>query len=54
MRLYVARRTRRDFIIEAGRQSKAIAARAADPATDEAAVMRELEANLADIMDEIP
>lgn len=53
MRVYVARRGRRDFIAEARRQSEAIAVRAADQATDEAAVMRELEANLADIMDEI-
>lgn len=46
MRVYVARRERRAFAAEAHSQSAAAAAAAADPATDEAAVMRELEADL--------
>jgi hypothetical protein len=46
MRLYVARRERRAFAAEARRQSLAAAAAAADPASDEAAVMREIEADL--------
>jgi hypothetical protein len=36
-----------DFAAEARRQSEAIAARAADPNSDKAAVMRELEPNFA-------
>jgi hypothetical protein len=46
MRVYVARRERRAFAAEARRQSLAAAAAAADPKSDEAAVMRELEADL--------
>jgi hypothetical protein len=46
MRVYVARRERRAFVAEARRQSLAVAALAADPRSDEAAVMRELEADL--------
>jgi hypothetical protein len=46
MRAYVARRERRAFSAEARRQSLAAAAAAADPVSDEAAVMRELEADL--------
>jgi len=48
MRSYVERRKRRDLAAEARRQSEVIAARAADPSSDEAAVMRELEASLAE------
>jgi len=46
MRVYVARRERRAFAAEAHRQSVAAAAAAADPQSDEAAVLRELEADL--------
>jgi len=46
MRAYVARREQRAFAAEAHRQSLAAAAAAADPRSDEAAVMRELEADL--------
>ena len=46
MRIYVARRDRRAFSAEAHRQSVAAAAAAAVPESDEAAVMRELEADL--------
>jgi len=46
MRVYVARRERRAFTVEARRQSLAVADAAADPASDEAAVMREIEADL--------
>ena len=52
MRLYVARKKRRAFVAAARRQSTSIANRAADPASDEAAVMRELEANLDTLDDE--
>ncbi len=44
MRAYVARRERRLFELEARRQSLAVAARARDPKSAEAAVMREIEA----------
>jgi hypothetical protein len=47
MRAYIARRKRLEFAAEADRQSKAIAARAADPDSDESAVLRELDAHLA-------
>jgi hypothetical protein len=46
MRVYVARRDRRAFAAAARRQSQAAAAVADDPRSDEAAVMRELEADL--------
>ena len=46
MRVYVARRERRAFAAAARRQSLAAAAVAADMHSDEAAVMRELEADL--------
>jgi hypothetical protein len=46
MRVYVARRERRAFAAEAHRQSVAAAVTAGDPDSDEAAVMRELEAEL--------
>ena len=46
MRIYVARRERRAFAAAARHQSLAAAAVAADPRSDEAAVMRELEADL--------
>ncbi len=46
MRVYVARRERRAFAAAARRQSLAAAAVADDPRSDEAAVMRELEADL--------
>ncbi|MDP4027149.1 hypothetical protein Q8W71_31720 [Methylobacterium sp. NEAU 140] len=46
MRAYVDRRQRRVFEAEAERQSRAIAARAQDPESDEAQSMRELDALL--------
>ena len=46
MRAYVARRERRAFEAEARRQSHSIAERARDPSSDEAAMMRELAAEL--------
>ena len=46
MRAYIERRRRRDFAAEAHRQSVSIAARAADPSSDDALVMRELAAHL--------
>jgi hypothetical protein len=46
MRAYVRQRERRAFELEAQRQSLVIAEAAADPHSDEAAVMRELEAAL--------
>jgi hypothetical protein len=48
----VSRRQRRAFESEAHRQSLAAAALAQDPASDEAAVMRELEADLAEFANE--
>ena len=45
MRVYVTRRQRRAFAAEAHRQSAAAAIAAAEPRSDEAAVMRELEAD---------
>jgi hypothetical protein len=52
MRVYIDRRRRRDFAAEAHRQSVSIAARAADPDSDEAAVMRELDAHLGGLADD--
>ncbi len=52
MRSYVANRRQQNFLAEAERQSQAIAARAQDPNSDEAAVLRELDGNLADLADE--
>jgi predicted transcriptional regulator len=46
MRHYVARHQAAAFAAEAHRQSAAIAARAADPASDEAAVLAEMDAHL--------
>lgn len=46
MRAYVTYRKRRAFTADARRQSLVVAAAAADPDGDEAAVMRELEADL--------
>jgi len=46
MRAYVARRSRRAFAAEAQRQSRAIAARARDPESDEARSLQELDALL--------
>jgi hypothetical protein len=46
MRRYVAQKEREIFEVEARRQSLAIAARAGDPASDEAAVMREIAAEI--------
>jgi hypothetical protein len=43
MRAYVDRHRQRAFAAEAQRQSRLIAARAADPASDEAEVMRWIE-----------
>jgi hypothetical protein len=48
MRAYVRQRERRAFEAEARRQSLLIARRAQDPDSDEAQVMREIEADLAD------
>lgn len=48
----IALERRRAFAAEARRQSLAIAERARDPSTDEHALMRELEAELADPGDE--
>jgi antitoxin component of MazEF toxin-antitoxin module len=48
MRAYVKVRERRAFEVEARRQSLLIAEAARDPNSDEAAVMREIEAELAD------
>jgi len=45
MRAYVQRRERRVFVAEARRQSRAIAARAADPGTDDYTVMQEIAAD---------
>lgn len=52
MRAYIERRKRRDFAAEAHHQSVAIAARAADPGSDEAAIMRELDAHLDELADD--
>src|SRR5271156_5470461 len=46
MRSYVQHRQRRAFEAEARRQSRAIAARAEDPRTDDYAVMQEIAAEL--------
>lgn len=48
MRAYVKQRERRAFEAEARRQSLEAAKAAADPTSDEYAVMREVEAELAD------
>jgi hypothetical protein len=48
----VAQRRRREFEAEARRQSLEAAALARDPDSDEAAVMRELEADLVEFADE--
>jgi len=48
MRAYVKQRERRAFEAEAKRQSLLIAQAARDPESDEAQVMREIEAELAD------
>jgi hypothetical protein len=52
MRAYVERRKHRDFAAEALRQSASIAARAGNPSSDEAAVMRELDDNFAELSDD--
>ena len=46
MRSYVQQRQRRAFEAEARRQSRAIAARAKDPRSDDYAVMQEIAAEL--------
>jgi hypothetical protein len=46
MRSYVQQRERRAFEAEARRQSRAIAARAEDPRSDDYAVMQEMAAEL--------
>ena len=46
VRTHLAGRERRAFEVEARRQSLAIAQRAADPSTDEARIMAEIEADL--------
>ena len=43
MRAYVEQRRERSFAAEARRQSRLLAERAADPASDEAEVMRWME-----------
>jgi antitoxin component of RelBE/YafQ-DinJ toxin-antitoxin module len=48
MRAYVRQRERRAFEAQARRDSLLIAERARDPNSDEAQVMREIEADLAD------
>lgn len=48
----VEQERRREFEAEAHRQSLAIAERARDPSTDEYAIMREMEAELADLADD--
>jgi hypothetical protein len=48
IRVYIARCERRAFAAEARRQSLAAARAAANPTSDEAAVMRELEATTGD------
>jgi hypothetical protein len=48
MRAYVKHRERRAFEAEARRQSLLVAAAASDPASDDYAVMREIEAELED------
>ena len=50
MRAYVERRKRREFEAEARRQSQLIAAAAADPASDEAQVLRELDASFDELI----
>ena len=52
MRAYIDRKKRQDFVNEVRKQSKAIAARAADPNSDDAAILRELDANLAGLANE--
>jgi hypothetical protein len=52
VRDYLARKERRAFEAEARRQCLALRAAAADPASDEAQVMRELEADLEAFADE--
>jgi predicted transcriptional regulator len=52
VRDYLARRERRAFEAEARRQSLELNARAQDPTSDEAQVMRELEADLDAFADE--
>ena len=52
MRQYVQRQKQSAFATEARRQSSAIAARATDPESDEAAVMQGLESSLAGLADE--
>lgn len=52
VRARVEQRRRREFEAEARRQSLAAAAAARDPSSDEAQVLRELEADLAEFSDE--
>jgi hypothetical protein len=52
VRDHIKRRKRREFEAEARRQSLLIAERAKDPNSDEAQVMRELDAHFADVMRE--
>jgi hypothetical protein len=53
MRAYIASRKRKNFAAEAHRQSKSVAARAADPRSDEAAVLRELDGRLSELANEL-
>jgi uncharacterized membrane protein len=50
VREHIKQRKRREFEAEARRQSLECAALAADPNSDEAQVMREMEAHFADVM----
>jgi len=52
MRAYIERRKLKDFAAEARRQSAAIATRAGDPTSEEATVLRELDANLDGLADD--
>ncbi len=52
VREHVKQRKRREFEAEARRQSLECAAVAADPNSDEAQVLREMEAHFADVMRE--
>jgi hypothetical protein len=52
VREHVKRRKRLAFEVEARRQSLECAAAAQDPNSDEAAVLREMEAHFADVMRE--
>jgi antitoxin component of RelBE/YafQ-DinJ toxin-antitoxin module len=52
VRAHIKQKKRREFEAEARRQSLECAAAAADPDSDDAQVMREMEAHFADVMRE--